>query len=234
MKNPAFKIPLLISLGIHLFILILLSFVIIYKSFLVYKITQVELMGTTLKPQEIFNVKYKEEKTKLIDKNIFNGKEEISENIVFKKNILPLTTDSKIKIPIQEEKQLLPQIEKQTALSEKKISFSEEILPIKENGKKKLLEDFDIRGPIAESERKILKFYYPQYPDNLQVEVKIELKFWVEPDGTVSKIIPLKRGEMEMEILAIEALQKWLFEPLPLYSHQEVQWGILTLKFKLK
>jgi len=41
-------------------------------------------------------------------------------------------------------------------------------------------------------------------------------------------------GYADLDEIASQAMKKWLFEPLSLQEKQIVQWGTITLKFKLE
>ena len=88
-----------------------------------------------------------------------------------------------------------------------------------------------IRGPLAN--RKILE--KPQPPQvKLRMEGEIELTFWVLPDGRVDRVVPIIKGDTELERIAIQYLKQWRFAPLPKDQPQVEQWGIIPIKFKLQ
>lgn len=88
-----------------------------------------------------------------------------------------------------------------------------------------------IRGPV--SERRVI--YQPPLPEvRVNVETEIELKFWVLPDGTVGRVIPLRKGDTTLETIAINYLKNWRFEPLTTSGAQEEQWGTIPFKFLLQ
>lgn len=228
--NNDLKIPFLISCGIHILILFTLPFVIIYKSLQTYKITEIELVGTSLKPEYFEKVKYEETKPKSIEEQPYwTEKEVIMVDKILIQKVMPRFEEEEIKIIEKEEKRKDYVKKEIPAFIKSSIEEKKGIPEIK-----KLSGTMNISGPIAETNRAILSSYYPTYPKNIQVEVRIELKFWVLPDGTVSRVIPIKRGEGTLENLAIAAMKKWLFEPLPKYAKQEIQWGVISLVFKLK
>ena len=66
----------------------------------------------------------------------------------------------------------------------------------------------------------------------LDVEVGIRLQFWVLPDGTVGEVIPLQRGNLELERAAIEYLRDWRFTPASPDAPQV--WGIISIKYTLQ
>ncbi len=88
---------------------------------------------------------------------------------------------------------------------------------------------FRIEGPAAK--RKVI--YLPPQPQPVtQVFGTIRLKFWVHPDGTVGKIVPILKADPQLEKIAIEFLEKWRFESIPESSGN--QWGVLPVRFKLQ
>lgn len=87
----------------------------------------------------------------------------------------------------------------------------------------------NIEGPAAR--RTVL--FQPEIPIvRVRKQSLIRLKFWVLPDGTVGRVIPLRKGDPELEQLAIEYLKRWIFTPAPRSSDTAV-WGVLTIRFKI-
>ncbi|RKY88260.1 hypothetical protein DRQ09_03135 [candidate division KSB1 bacterium] len=74
----------------------------------------------------------------------------------------------------------------------------------------------------------------PKYPEGINKEVTIKIKFFVLPDGTVGDMIPLEKGESTLENLCMEALKKWRFNKLESIAPQVKQEGVITFKFQLK
>jgi TonB family protein len=88
-----------------------------------------------------------------------------------------------------------------------------------------------IRGPLAT--RKILE--KPQPPQvKVRMEGEIELTFWVLPDGRVDRVVPIIKGDTELERIAIQYLKQWRFVPLLKDQPQVEQWGVIPIKFKLQ
>jgi TonB family protein len=94
---------------------------------------------------------------------------------------------------------------------------------------KESLSAFQIRGPVSKRRQVV---YKPSLPKTAGAEGEIELKFWVLPDGTVGRIVPIKRGNPLLEGEAIRYLKKWRFNPLNKAEGEE--WGIIPIKFVLK
>ncbi len=81
--------------------------------------------------------------------------------------------------------------------------------------------------------RKILE--RPNLPQvKLKVEAEIEVTLWVLPTGTVDRVVPLVKGDAELERIAIQYLKQWRFAPLPKDQPQVEQSGTIPIKFKLQ
>jgi len=111
----------------------------------------------------------------------------------------------------------------------------ERILSVREKtSQEKPLEEnllLGIRGPLAT--RKILE--RPRPPQvKVRTEGEIELTFWVSPNGIVDRVIPIMKGDSELERIAIQYLRQWRFAPLPKDQPQVEQWGTIPIKFKLQ
>jgi TonB family protein len=65
----------------------------------------------------------------------------------------------------------------------------------------------------------------------VQAESEITLKFWVRPDGVVSRVLPERKGDTVLEAAAIRYLEGWRFTPLSLQEPQVEQWGLITVRF---
>jgi hypothetical protein len=108
-------------------------------------------------------------------------------------------------------------------LSQKERAFQEK--PLEEN----LL--LGIKGPLAT--RRILE--RPQPPQvKVKVEAEIEMTLYVLPSGIVDRVIPLVKGDAELERIAIQYLKEWRFVPLLKDQPQVEQWGTIPIKFKLQ
>jgi TonB family protein len=69
----------------------------------------------------------------------------------------------------------------------------------------------------------------PEY--SADVEAVITVRFQVKPDGTVGRIIPLKKMNPELEREVISTLRSWRFSRLPSGVPQRAQWGTITFRF---
>lgn len=72
-------------------------------------------------------------------------------------------------------------------------------------------------------------------PENTSdVEATITIRFEVKPDGTLGRIIPLRKMNPELEREVIRTLRSWRFSRLPSGVPQQSQWGIITFRFVLE
>ena len=88
-----------------------------------------------------------------------------------------------------------------------------------------------IKGPLIS--RKVIE-RPPLPPVKVKLEVEIELTFWVDPNGTVDRVIPSVKGDAELERIAIQYLKQWRFAALPSDQPQAKQWGTIPVKFRLQ
>lgn len=71
-------------------------------------------------------------------------------------------------------------------------------------------------------------------PANIDVPTTVTLDFEVQPDGTVVKIKPQVRVDVNLERIAIAYLKKWKFSNLPMDAAQKNQNGTLVVRFELE
>lgn len=62
-------------------------------------------------------------------------------------------------------------------------------------------------------------------------EAVITVRFEVRPDGTVGRIIPIKKMNLELEQEVMRTLRSWRFSRLPGGVPQQSQWGVITFRF---
>ncbi|MBI4345473.1 MAG: TonB family protein, partial [Elusimicrobia bacterium] len=97
---------------------------------------------------------------------------------------------------------------------------------------------WSVEGPVGN--RKVLRRVLPKCPDWVSqrgLELTVQLKFQVLDDGTIKRSVVIKRtsGFPDLDRLAIEALQKWKFQPLHNgvgMSNPDV-WGIVSFRFMM-
>jgi protein TonB len=82
--------------------------------------------------------------------------------------------------------------------------------------------------------RKIYSYIVPSYPEGVQKEIDIRLKFTILPDGTVGTIIPQTKADTRLENLAINSLRQWRFEPLSPNQKQSEQTAVIVFPYRLQ
>lgn len=65
-------------------------------------------------------------------------------------------------------------------------------------------------------------------------EAVITIRFEVHPDGSLGRVIPLKKMNPELEREVMRTLRSWRFSRLPSGAPQEAQWGTITFRFVLE
>lgn len=64
-------------------------------------------------------------------------------------------------------------------------------------------------------------------------EAEVEMKFWIQPDGTVGRAVPMKEsGNPELKKMATNYLRQWRFRALPESEPQVETWGTVTIRFE--
>jgi len=72
-------------------------------------------------------------------------------------------------------------------------------------------------------------------PENTSdTEATITIRFEVRPDGTIGRLIPLKKMNPELEREVMRTLRSWRFSKLPSRAPQQVQRGTITFRFVLE
>lgn len=79
--------------------------------------------------------------------------------------------------------------------------------------------------------RILLSKKLPQFPKSVKSNARIELRFKVLSDGSVSQVIPLQKADPALEQAAINAIKQWRFNPL---SEDKEMWGTIPLTFILR
>ncbi|UCC66343.1 MAG: hypothetical protein JSW32_05550, partial [Deltaproteobacteria bacterium] len=88
-----------------------------------------------------------------------------------------------------------------------------------------------IKGPAAS--RKVI--YVPPPPKvKVSVAADVLLKFWVLPNGTVGKVIPLVKGDARVDLAAINHVKRYRFNQLPMGAPQVEMWGVISVRSILK
>lgn len=74
-----------------------------------------------------------------------------------------------------------------------------------------------------------------ELPDNTTgLEATITIRFEVKPNGSIGRIIPLKKMNPELEREVMRTLHGWRFSRLPSGVPQQSQWGTITFRFVLE
>jgi hypothetical protein len=89
----------------------------------------------------------------------------------------------------------------------------------------------DITGPAAD--RKVNYIPAP-LQSKLSANDDSLLKFWVLPDGTVSKVIPMDKGDTQALLACINHIKKYRFNPLLPTVPQVEMWGVIPVQSVLK
>ena len=94
-------------------------------------------------------------------------------------------------------------------------------------------EPFIIEGEIKG--RDILSNPLPSYPEGLNKNAAIRIRFTVLPDGTVSSsgMVPVRKENSVLEELSMQSLRLWRFSPLPAGDTRN-QSGIITFIYKVE
>lgn len=82
--------------------------------------------------------------------------------------------------------------------------------------------------------RKIFSYEIPEYPEGVQKEIDIKLRFLIKPDGTVGSVTLLTKADTKLEQAAINSLWKWRFEPLPQNATQVNQPAVIVFPYRLR
>jgi outer membrane biosynthesis protein TonB len=59
----------------------------------------------------------------------------------------------------------------------------------------------------------------------------ITLRFEVMPDGSIGRVLPLRKMNPDLEREVIRSLRGWRFNRLPTGVPQDSQWGVITFRF---
>lgn len=82
--------------------------------------------------------------------------------------------------------------------------------------------------------RKIFSYEIPEYPEGVQKEIDIRLRFTIKPDGTIGSVTLLTKADTKLEQAAINSLWKWRFEPLPPNAAQVNQPAVIVFPYRLR
>jgi TonB family protein len=94
-----------------------------------------------------------------------------------------------------------------------------------------------ITGEVAKRERlHQVKPIVPRWVEEKGIQAEVVIRFVVDPDGEVGgkMFVEKTSGYAELDRLAMEALKKYVFAPLPLTVKQVEQSGTIVIRFTLK
>ncbi|MCC6550566.1 MAG: TonB family protein [Ignavibacteriaceae bacterium] len=83
-------------------------------------------------------------------------------------------------------------------------------------------------------QRKIYSFILPAYPEGVNKNIDIRIRFTILPDGTVGSVLLLVKADTRLENAAITSLRQWRFEPLPAKQNQVVQNAVITFPYRVQ
>lgn len=94
-------------------------------------------------------------------------------------------------------------------------------------------EPFIIEGEIKG--RDILFSPLPQYPEGLNKNASIKIRFNVLPDGSVSSsgMLPVRKEDAVLEELTMKTLKLWRFSNLP-QGDDSIQTGVITFTYQVE
>lgn len=72
----------------------------------------------------------------------------------------------------------------------------------------------------------------PAFPEKINADIKVRVT--VDPQGRVTRIFPVQKGNPALERAVREALEKWRFNALPSNAPQVAQTGIVTVRFRVE
>lgn len=78
--------------------------------------------------------------------------------------------------------------------------------------------------------RIVLYKVLPKYPRGYNVSAQIKIRFTVSPDGVITSMVPLQKGDPVLERAAMEALKQWRFNRL---KENKEMFGIITFTFRI-
>lgn len=73
----------------------------------------------------------------------------------------------------------------------------------------------------------------PLPANNTNEEAVITIRFEVHPDGSLGRVMPMRKMNPELEREVMRTLRSWRFSRLPSGVPQEPQWGTITFRFVL-
>lgn len=77
--------------------------------------------------------------------------------------------------------------------------------------------------------------YPPRYPEGYQGQTqgRIRLKFWVDSQGYVVRVVPMQKLDPRLDVVATNYLRQYRFEPVS-KKKGDLEWGIIPFSFRLE
>ena len=88
------------------------------------------------------------------------------------------------------------------------------------------------RGPAGT--RRIIFRPPPPKVKIIESSGDIELKFWVLPDGTVGRVVPVRKGNAQLEGVAANHMKRWRFSSIRPGESQREEWGLIVYRFRMR
>lgn len=86
----------------------------------------------------------------------------------------------------------------------------------------------------GQGQRRIYSYILPAYPQGVNKEIDIRLRFSILPDGTVGNILLLTKADTKLENAAINSLRQWRFEALAPGQKQNEQTAVIVFPYRLQ
>ncbi|MBN2407844.1 MAG: TonB family protein [Elusimicrobia bacterium] len=156
------------------------------------------------------------------------------------KRELPLSEGpTEVGVPVEP---LEPDMDRMEKTEEKEPfeNIFDKIVPEKVEKEKKMKtysidRSVEISGPAAQ--RQLLRdprVEYPEWAKEKGIEGEVKVKFWVAPEGFVTKVeVEKTSGFPDFDSRAIESVRKYLFAPLGKNEEQKEQWGERLIIYSL-
>lgn len=123
--------------------------------------------------------------------------------------------------------------EKEVALPSETIAADDKLLPTSSIATDVSGETpYQIEGQAAS--RSVVHKVIPQYPENLQKQAVIKIRFTVLPNGQVGEMLPVIKSDALLEKITLDALRQWRFNPLSPEAEQRTEKGVITFRYLLK
>lgn len=124
------------------------------------------------------------------------------------------------------------EVEEKPELEDKSLRFASQELSRLRETRSEAESRQSIRGPAGM--RRIVFRPPPPKGRFSGASGDITLRFWVLSDGTVGRVIPVRKGNAQLEGIAVNHMKRWRFSPLPPGVPEREEWGLIVFRFRLK